>query len=458
MEPVLTFPLVAHAHLSDVVATRRFSGTDHHRITVARFVADVAQLVAVLPAGGHVLNACADRYHFAVGLAAAMVARKTSLLPSTHTPEMVRQMRVFAPDVFCLSDGPCTIDLPQFVYPAAWTAPDAPVAAVPQIPADQTVAFVFTSGSTGLPVPHRKTWGALVRNVRAEAERLGLLAEFGGVVHSIVGTVPPQHMYGFESTLLVAWQSGSVFSADHPFYPADICSALAQMVRPRVLVTTPVHLRALLDAGLEIPALDLVVSATAPLSPQLAQAAEAALHMPLLEIYGSTETGQVATRRTAQGPEWQLFPGVQLTAQDGGTWVSGGHVEQPVPMGDVLEPLSATHFLLHGRIADLVNIAGKRSSLAYLNHQLNAIEGVVDGAFYMPEERGHDGVTRLMAFVVAPGWTQAALLGALRERIDPIFLPRPLLLLDQLPRNSTGKLPREALQALALNHPKPHAV
>lgn len=456
MAPMLTFPLVAHAHLSDVVAQRR--GSDGHRVTVSRFLADVAQLVAVLPAGGHVLNACADRYHFAVGLAAAMVAGKTSLLPSTHTPEMVRQMRVFAPDVFCLSDGPCTIDLPQFVYPGAWAAPDVPVVAVPQIPADQTVAFVFTSGSTGLPVPHRKTWGALVRNVRAEAERLGLLAESGGVVHSIVGTVPPQHMYGFESTLLVAWQSGSVFSADHPFYPADICSALAQMDRPRMLVTTPVHLRALLDAGLDVPALDLVVSATAPLSPQLAQAAEAALHMPLLEIYGSTETGQVATRRTAQGAAWQLFPGVQLSVQDGGTWVSGAHVEQSVPMGDVLEPLSATHFLLHGRIGDLVNIAGKRSSLAYLDHQLNAIDGVQDGAFYMPEERGHDGVTRLMAFVVAPGLTQAALLGALRERIDPIFLPRPLVLLDQLPRNSTGKLPREALQALAQSLPKPHAV
>lgn len=454
--PMLAFPLVSHAHLTDVVATRRFSAASSQHITVARFVADVAQLVAELPAGSHVLNACADRYHFAVGLAAAMSARKISLLPSTHTPEMVRQMRVFAPDVFCLSDGPCTIDLPQCVYPTSWAAADASVTAVPQIPVDQTVAFVFTSGSTGLPVPHRKTWGALVRNVRAEAERLGLV---GSAVHSIVGTVPPQHMYGFESTVLVALQSGSVFSADHPFYPADICSALARVDRPRVLVTTPVHLRALLDAGLEIPALDLVVSATAPLSPQLAQAAEAALHMPLLEIYGSTETGQVATRRTAQGAEWQLFPGVQLTAQDGGTWVSGGHVEQAVPMGDVLEPLSATHFLLHGRIADLINIAGKRSSLAYLNHQLNAIEGVQDGAFYMPEERGHDGVTRLMAFVVAPGWTQAALLTALRERIDPIFLPRPLLLIEQLPRNSTGKLPREALQALAHNLQRPpHAV
>jgi len=29
-----------------------------------------------------------------------------------------------------------------------------------------------------------------------------------------------------------------------------------------------------------------------------------------------------------------------------------------------------------------------------------------------------------------------------------VFLPRPLLFVDALPRNSTGKLPRAALQAL----------
>jgi len=59
-----------------------------------------------------------------------------------------------------------------------------------------------------------------------------------------------------------------------------------------------------------------------------------------------------------------------------------------------------------------------------------------------------------MAFVVAPGLTAPALLAALRERVDAIFIPRPLVLLEALPRNSTGKLPREALLALAREHLK----
>ncbi len=107
----------------------------------------------------------------------------------------------------------------------------------------------------------------------------------------------------------------------------------------------------------------------------------------------------------------------------------------------------ADRFLLRGRIADLVNIAGKRTSLAYLDHQLTSIAGVADGAFVMPEE-AEERVTRLMAVVVAPGLTQAQILQALRQRVDAAFLPRPLVLVDALPRNALGKLPREAVLRL----------
>src|SRR6185312_11630321 len=123
-----------------------------------------------------------------------------------------------------------------------------------------------------------------------------------------------------------------------------------------------------------------IVSATAPLARDLAYEVEQKFGTELLEIYGSTETGQIATRRTAQTLEWQLWPGVTLSLrEDGRAWAQGGHVEQPTPMCDVLEITQGDRFLLHGRTADLVNIAGKRSSLGYLNHQLNSVSGVVDG-------------------------------------------------------------------------------
>jgi acyl-coenzyme A synthetase/AMP-(fatty) acid ligase len=414
-------------------------------------------VAAVLPERQHVLNACGDRYRFTVAFAASLVARKISLLPSTHTPEVIRQLTEFAPDVFCLTDDPrCQIDLPQVRFPEALRPGQAEAARGSQgvwppveIEEERLAAYVFTSGSTGTPVPYRKTWGRLVHCVRYEAERLGLL---DGRSHAIVGTVPPQHMYGFESTVLLALQSGNAFSAGRPFYPADVSSELSSVPRPRMLVSTPVHLRTILAADIQLPSCDLVLSATAPLSQNLAREVEQRCETRLLEIYGSTETGQIASRRTAETVEWQLFTGVRLFADQEQTWAEGGHIEQPTPLCDVLEVTARDRFLLHGRLSDLVNIAGKRSSLSYLNHQLNAIPGVVDGAFFVRDEEDSSstGVTRVAALVVAPGLDAASVTDQLRRRIDPVFLPRPLLFVESLPRNETGKLPHDALRSVAL--------
>jgi len=441
-----SIPLISHESPDAIVAYRDGRGID-----AGRFLADAAWLADRMPAGRHVLNVCRDRYQFTVGLAACLMTARVSLLPSTHTAEVIRDLVGFAPDVFCLTDDPaCAIDLPRFLFQCdvrgaecAWD--------VPQIPLDQTAAIVFTSGSTGMPLPYRKTWGKLARCIGDGAPRLGLL---DGRRHALVGTVPAQHMYGFESTVLLALLSGNAFGAERPFYPADIGAALAAVPRPRALISTPLHLRTLLAAGIEFPPLDLIVSATAPLTPELARQVEVSFGTRVLEIYGSTETGQIAMRRTAESPAWSLWPGVRLTARDDGVFAEGGHVEQTTPLCDVIEILNDHEFHLLGRTADLINVAGKRSSFAYLNAQLNAIPGVVDGAFFLRASDPMDatGVARVAAAVVAPALNAARLMDQLRRRIDPAFLPRPLLMVDELPRNATGKLPHHELQALAERH------
>ncbi|MGB4810855.1 MAG: AMP-binding protein [Methylophilaceae bacterium] len=436
-------PLVTHDSPDSVIAWR-----DDGAVSLRQFLADVKLLTTLLPSSQHILNTCSNRYHFSVGLAAAIVTGKVSLLPSANTPEMVYQLKAFAPEVFCLTDNDaCLLDIPRLRYP---TMPpvvnNSDNLSIPQISSSQLIAIVFTSGSTGTPLPHPKAWGALVHCVQAEVLSLGLLNNSSAC--TLVGTVPPQHMYGFESTVLLAWQSGNALSHAHPFYPADICQALALVPSPRVLVSSPVHLRALLESELAIPKLTCVVSATAPLSAQLALDIEARCGAPLIEVYGSTETGQIATRRPSQTSEWQLFPEIKLVKKNERIYATGGHIPSPTPMSDSIEFLSDNRFLLHGRLADMVNIAGKRHSLTSLNHLLNAIPGVIDGAFYMPHEGDSARITRLAACVVAPELNPTKLLAALREYIDPIFLPRPLLFLDALPRNSTGKLPHAALVAL----------
>ncbi len=451
-----SLPLISHPRGDAVIARRRGEPID-----AGRFLADVRVVAAALPPGLHVLNACGDRYAFAVTLAAAMVTGRITLLPSTYTAEAVQRLREFAPDAFCVADANNGgMPLPTIAYPldtsdipgrahaddgagpppadaaaqegsgarpapadaaaqtggdagpaptdaaaqagggagpaptdaaaqtgggagpspadaaaqAGGSASPAPASAaqandalfeVPLIDAERVVAYVFTSGSTGVPVPHPKTWGRLIHSVEVAMATLGLSTSRPC---TLIGTVPPQHMFGFESTVLLALIGAQAFDTGRPFYPADVSASIERAPPPRVLVSTPVHLRSLLlsHAGhaRPLPALDLILSATAPLSQALAEQAEQAFHAPLMEIYGSTETGQIATRRTVRDETWQLMPDVRLEWREGQAWASQGHVEVPTPLGDVLEPRGAlddegraNQFALTGRTADLVNIA-----------------------------------------------------------------------------------------------------
>jgi len=419
------------------------------------YLADVAALAERLPAAGAMLNLSTDRYRFAVGLGAALVRGHTSLLPPNHVAETVRRLRERFTDVYALvEDAGIEHRLPT-VRHAATPASGLGITAIPAIDSGLVAAYVLTSGSTGEPVPHAKPWGQLVRNARAEARRLAEAlgrVDLGGV--TVVATVPAQHMYGFESSVLIALHGGAILDVERPFFPADIAAALARTDAPRVLVTTPFHLKTILDAGLSLPPLALVVSATAPLSPQLAARAEERLGAPLLEIYGCTEAGQVATRRTTAGAEWRTFDGVRLDGDGAAAIVSGGHVPQATVLADVLEVIDAQTFRLLGRSNDLINIAGKRSSIGHLDFHLNSIEGVVDGAFWMPPDQdGHSaGVVRLVAFVVAPGVARERIVAALRSRIDAAFVPRRIVHVDALPREATGKLTRARLGELAARH------
>jgi len=434
------YPLLCHGQTDALLGFH-----EGRAVSVGVFLAEAGALAAQLPKRPHVVNLCTDRYRFTVALAAALMREQVSLMPPNEATGTLDQLADEFPDLYCLHDGALTrTALPALAYPQQGAAPMAAMP-IPAFPAEQQAVVLFTSGSTGRPTPHLRRWGSMVRASRAAGERLGTGAMPGA---TIIGTVPQQHSYGLESTVLLALQQGLTLHGARLFYPADIVSCLAEAARPRILVTTPIHLRAMLADPSTLPPLDLVVSATAPLTPQLAAEAERRFHCRLLEIYGCSEAGQLAVRRSTESEAWQCLDAVRLRQDNAGTWASEKTAESEVLLNDVIELRGADRFLLHGRTADLVNIAGKRASLAHLNFHLNSIAGVVDGVFIMPEDDG-DGTTRLTAFAVAPTLSPEAILAALRQRVDAAFIPRPLRIVDSLPRNPLGKLPREAIRRLA---------
>src|SRR6476619_380932 len=192
----------------------------------------------------------------------------------------------------------------------------------------------------------------------------------------------------------------------------------------------------------------MIVSATSPFTRDLARAAERQFQAPVQEIFGFAEAGSVASRRTLETDEWQPLEGVELV-QDHLDWtVRADYLSRPVRFPDRITVSGQGTFRVLGRAEDEVNIAGHRVSLGDLNRKLLELEGVQDGVFFLPDT-DEGPVTRLTAFVVAPGKTAEKIQQALRACIDPVFLPRPLWLVRRLPRNETGKLPREALRQLA---------
>jgi acyl-coenzyme A synthetase/AMP-(fatty) acid ligase len=317
---------------------------------------------------------------------------------------------------------------------------------IPAIPADQLALIAYTSGSTGTPRPNAKRWGALHAASRGTRAMLGAGV---GPRFNVVATVPPQHIYGIEMSVLLPLLDTVAVHAERPFFPADVDAALAAVPAPRVLVTTPVHLRALVAAKLPLPPLAALLSATAPMPPALARAAEDACQAPVLEVFGSTETCAIASRRVTTAADWSPYPGVHLQPRPDGTEITAPQLDAAVVLADLVEVDAATHrFRLRGRQADLLEIAGKRASLGDLTHRLLAIPGVQDGIVVQLDAADATGVRRIAALAVAPTLDAATILAVLRAAVDPVFLPRPLRLVPALPRNETGKLPREALLAL----------
>lgn len=433
-------PLVEVAEAARTLAWHRGRAID-----VATFLGDVAAVAATLPAAVAAVNLCTDRYAFLVAFCAVAGRGQVNLLPPSRAEQAVAETLAAYPGSYALGEvAPASVP-PHFVrLPPLGDA--QPGDRMPMLARDQVVAIGFTSGSTGQPKPNPKTWGAFHastgHNVRVLMRALRLAP--GALAH-VVATVPPQHMYGMELSILLPLLGPFSVHDARPLFPADVAAALAAVPEPRLLVTTPVHLRALLRDPLPLPALAAITSATAPLTPELAVAAEARYGAPVLELFGSTETCVIAHRRSAQETDWHLYPQVTLHPQPDGTLVEAAHFSQPVSLPDLVELLPDARFRLCGRHADLVDIAGKRASLADLTRRVLALDGVEDAAVFQLDTPGAIGVQRIAALVVAPLRSEDDLLAELRGAVDPAFLPRPLRKVSALPRNETGKLPRASL-------------
>lgn len=428
---------MADTHLpliADYRSGQTFAWVAGERVCHAQALSQIESLAERLETGCSMVNSCADRYHFTIAFAAVCRVGGTNLMPSATTEQARAELRVEYPRAGWIDDAA--------VDAAIASAPSDITAEVPQIPADHRAAIVFTSGTTGAPQAHSKYWGDLVIATRLYRDRFFS----DGRIEPAVATVPPGHMYGLETTVLPALYCGQAVAAERPFTPWAIRDAIADLPSPTLLITTPVHLRALVESSVDLPGVARVFSATAPLTEDLAATLEQRWGVEVCEIFGSTETGSIASRRTLAG-DWQLYDEVRFVSDGQAGWqVTGPQLPLPVALGDTIERVGARGFRFLGRASDMLKVAGKRVSKAALEQALLSLDGVTDAVVLAPDQASRNGRPR--ALVVSDQKGPSEISAALAEQVDPVFVPRPLLCVEQLPRNEVGKLSRVAIEAL----------
>jgi acyl-coenzyme A synthetase/AMP-(fatty) acid ligase len=396
---------------------------------------------------------CSDRFFTLASLLACWADDRVAILPPNARPETLRALLDAGRADGCLHDGgdrPGT-DVRGACAPADAEAPPAETLRryedlLARDGAEHLVT-VYTSGSTGAPVACPKTAAQLLGEARALVTAFDL-----GPASRVLATAPPHHIYGLLFGVLAPVLAEGAFVRQTPLHAAAIAE-LAGRFDATVLVAVPAHLDGLqaLAPG-TLPRFARVFSSGGRLSEEVAALVHERFGLPVTEVLGSSETGGIAWREAPGGAPWTALPGVTIAADADGTlllespFLDPG-APRPYHGSDRVEILAGGGFRHLGRADAILKIGGARVSLSEIEQRLLAVEGVRDAAAIARDASGprqHE----IWAAVVAPGLSVPALRGALLAWLDPVAIPRKLLLVPQLPREESGKLQRSRLASL----------
>ncbi len=421
---------------------------------LATFRHDVLLLIRQIGVTSHARWALCftDNYHLAVAMLAVLYCGRIPVLPGhSRQKQLSEQQHEF--DAL-LTDLPITLSCPVFVIPKERIQNTDVTGDSLPIWRDDLFLILFTSGSTGLPQKVIKP----VRCLEAESQWLAYL--FGESLNSawFVASVAPHHMYGLTFSLMLPLTLGRPFYAASLEYHEQLV-VMAQE-RPLAVVSSPSFLQRM-DSHLAAVSCAQVFSAGGTLLAE--DAGKVARHCGVwpVEIYGTTETGIIASRhqQTANSP-WKVFEKVKLfEAPEGQFFALSEWVPQPEGgvLGDTLHLLpDGKHFELAGRKDRIVKIAEQRVSLGEIERRLIALTQVNDASVLTLQINGR--VYIAAAVVLSEQHQQeasltqsaqiAALRHALRDWLPAVAIPRFWRFVPAIPLNAQGKRTYAELQDL----------
>lgn len=310
---------------------------------------------------------------------------------------------------------------------------------------------LFTSGSSGTPKCIEKTVGLMDREAEVTTRLFGAVTE-GAVVQS---TVDPRHLYGLTFNIWFAFSAGRPIAKTRRVYQEQLLT----LPHPVALITTPTFMR-MLETTLAAPVLPFVLSAGGPLSDEAKATLTAWSPSTIYEIYGSTETGVVASRAhesnalaNAQTPDWTLIDEAMLSETADGWVLTSPLLPTGVMMlDDQLKLTGERTFHLLGRRDRVVKIGEVRLSLTEIERVVERTLGLVIRALSVV----HGERTLIGAVVneaLSPKWTgqlpdRRAVTQALHGTLDPLARPRLWRSVPDWPMNAQGKVETQRLLEL----------
>lgn len=329
---------------------------------------------------------------------------------------------------------------------AATSPPNQPATALSP---ESELLRIFTGGTTAMP----QVWSKTAANIFREAL---FLAEWLGITENdcIVATISPYHIYGLLFSVALPLVSSATVLDGTPSFPGEIINAVQEQ-SGTLLVSVPAHYRALRGKKTSAGTLRLAVSSAGMLEKADNDDFARQNRIGLVEIYGATETGGIASRNRFLGEEqFTVFPAVEWKISGRRLSVRSPYISPDASCdelgffltGDLVEPFGEKSFSLQGRVDNITKVGGKRVNLEGIRTIIQQQPGVKDSvALALPEAGGREH--RIVALVqgnCAPDKIRTALAAAL----EPYALPRLIKVVGQIPVKKNGKYDREAILRL----------
>ncbi|TCJ15216.1 long-chain fatty acid--CoA ligase [Parasulfuritortus cantonensis] len=349
----------------------------------------------------------------------------------------------------------------------------AAVAHLPEVPfaADEPIALLYTSGTTGRPKGAALRWGHFIENIMDYGHDLDV-----GPTTRFIVSMPMWHIDGWTySTLQPLLFGASVTIA--PLFDAHVAATFDQLLEPdhrNVLIAVPAMLSALIAIRGRRPsgggqALNYVICGSSRLAPELQGQFERLFDTIVLQNYGSTEallvayyTRQIPYREGSVGRipakcRVRILPDGQIGVA--GAYVFDGYFQDPARTGLAFEDgwyligdigtVDADGYLyLHGRRNDMINKAGIKFDPVEIDEIIESHPAVVESATLgIDNERQSQDIVSFVQ-VCQPA---ADLERFVKERLPQVQWPTRIVVMDNLPRNLLGKVIKSQLRQMLTN-------